>query len=181
MKDRRTKILALVTLSVAGVFVLDKGVSALVLDPWSRITLDITKTEAEIRKANTDLKNEDRVRQHWNKIKDLLDEPRPPDVHTNFLSHLDDLFKKAGVAYDVSENPQVQQQGDFKEYVFETKFKLTWPQFVDLLMELHNSKEFLKPLRITIASQYEKEDRLDVDLKVSTIEHSPAPVRAGLR
>ncbi|HVR87776.1 MAG TPA: hypothetical protein VMU54_25840, partial [Planctomycetota bacterium] len=79
----------------------------------------------------------------------------------------------------VSENPQPQQQGDFKEYIFDTKFKLTWAQFVDLLVELNNSKEFMKVLRMNIASQYEKEDRLDLELKLSTIEHSPAPAKAG--
>jgi hypothetical protein len=82
------------------------------------------------------------------------------------------------VSFDVSENPQPVQQGDFKEYIFDTKFKLTWAQYVDLLVELHKSTEFLKPIRMTVASQYEKEDRLDVDLEVSTIEYSPAPVKA---
>ena len=52
---------------------------------------------------------------------------------------------------------------------------------MDLLAELQNSKEFLKPLRINISSQYEREDRLDLDLKLSTIEYSPAPLKAGIR
>jgi hypothetical protein len=175
MKDKRTRILVIATISVGGLFLLDRGVSALIVDPWSQTTKDIAKANAEIQKANTDLSHKDQVIRDWNKIKDRLDLPRPPDVHTNFLSHLGDLFQKSSVAFDVSENPQHQQQGDFKEYIFDTKFKLTWPQLVDVLVELHNSKEFLKPLRINIVSQYEKEDRLDVDLKVSTIEYSPAP------
>ena len=181
MKERRTKILILATIAVASLFLLDKAVSALVLDPWSRITQEIVKTDADIRKAQITLSNEEHVHHAWNKVRDRLDEPRAPDVHTNFLSHLGDLFEKVGIAFDVSENPQPQQQGDFKEYIFDTKFKLTWPQFVDVLMELHNSKEFLKPLRISCSSQYEKEDRLDVELKVSTIEYSPAPAKAGLK
>lgn len=177
MKDKRTRLLIYITVSMGGLFLLDKGVSALVLDPWAQITKDIAKTNTDIQKANSILASEDAVHQDWKKVRDRLDEPRTPDVHTHFLSHLGDLFQKLGVPFDVSENPQHQQQGDFKEYIFDTKFKLTWPQLVDVLVELHNSKEFLKPLRITIASQYEKEDRLDVDLKVSTIEYSPVPAK----
>jgi hypothetical protein len=179
MNDQRTKILAIVALSALGLFLLDKAVSALVVEPWSKINQDLVKTEVEIRKANQTLASQDGVAKDWAKVRDRLDLPRTPDVHTHFLTHLGDLFEKAGVAFDVSENPQPQQQGDFKEYIFDTKFKLTWAQFVDLLVELHNSKEFVKPLRIQIGSQYEKEDRLDLDLKLSTIEYFPVPVKAG--
>jgi len=181
MMDRRTKLLAIGAGVVVGLFLLDKAVSALVVDPWTRINQDLVKTENEIKKANATLNNEATVRRDWTKIRERLDAPRPPDVHTNFGAHLGDLFEKAGVLFDYAENPQPQQQGDFKEYIFDTKFKLSWAQFVDLLIELHESREFLKPLRITIGSQYEKEDRLDVDLKVSTIEYSPAPVKAGAK
>jgi len=179
--DKRRKILILVTIVAACAFFLDKAVSALVVDPLNKISQDTAKTEAEIKKANTVLNTEETVKRHWNKIRDRLDEPRPPDIHTNFIAHLGDHFEKIGVAYDVNENPQPQQQGDFKEYIFDTKFKLTWPQFVELLVELHNSKEFLKVLRMNVGSQYEKEDRLDVELKVSTIEYSPAPAKAGMK
>ncbi|MBI3856183.1 MAG: hypothetical protein HY293_10890 [Planctomycetes bacterium] len=179
--DKRTRILAIGALVAVCAFVLDKAVGALVIDPLNKINLDLAKADAEIRKANTTLNTEETVRKNWNRIQDRLAEPRPPDVHTNFMSHLSDHFEKINVQFDMQENQQPQQQGDFKEYIFDTKFKLTWPQFVDLLVELHNSKEFLKPLRMNISSLYEKEDLLALELKVSTIEYSPAPVKAGLK
>ena len=179
--DKRRKILIVVTAVAGTAFLLDRAVSALVFEPLQKINLEITKTETEIKKANTVLNSEESVKRNWTKIRDRLDEPRPPDIHTNFLAHLGDHFEKIGVAYDVNENPQPQQQGDFKEYIFDTKFKLTWPQFVELLVELHNSKEFLKVLRMNIGSQYEKEDRLDLELRVSTIEYFPAPAKAGMK
>ena len=179
MTNQRTKVLAIIALTALGLFLLDKVVSALVIDPWTKVNQDLAKTESEIRKANTTLNSEDAVQRGWIRVRNRLDEPRMPDVHTSFLTHLGDLFKKVGVAFDVSENPQPQQQGDFKEYIFDTKFKLTWAEFVDLLVELNNSNEFMKVLRLNVVSQYEKEDRLDLELKVSTIEYSPAPVRAG--
>jgi hypothetical protein len=179
--DKRTKLLAIATAVLASLWVLDQTVTALVLDPLKKLNEDLVKADAEIRKANTTLNSQETVNKNWNKIRDRLDLPRVPDAHTHFLTHLGEVFEKVGVAFDVSENPQPVQLGDFKEYIFDTKFKLTWAQFVDLLVELHNSREFLKPIRMTVASQYEKEDRLDVDLKISTIEYSPAPVKAGAK
>jgi len=178
--DKRKRVLVILVLAATVAFVLDKAVSALVIDPLKKINEDLAKTEADIKRANTALNSQETVSKNWNKIRDRLDQPRIPDVHTHFMTHLGDLFEKVGVtALDVSGNPQPQQQGDFKEYIFDTKFKLTWAQFVDLLVELNNSREFLKPIRMNIGSQYEKEDRLDVELKLSTIEYSPAPVKAG--
>lgn len=179
--DKRRRILIVGTILAVAAFLLDKAVTALVLEPLQKINQEIAKTDAEIRKANTVVNTEETAKRNWTRIRERLDEPRPPDIHTNFLAHLGDHFEKVGVAYDVNENPQPQQQGDFKEYIFDTKFKLTWPQFIELLVELHNSKEFLKVLRMNVGSQYEKEDRLDLELKVSTIEYSPAPVKAGLK
>jgi hypothetical protein len=179
MKDKRTKVLILITAAVGTLFLLDRGVTALVVDPWSTLSKEIVRTDAETQRAYQTLSGEEKVRRDWNKIRDRLDEPKTPDVHTSFLSHLGDLFQKVGVAFDVSENPQHQQQGDFREYIFETKFKLTWPQLVELLVELNNSREFLRPLKVSVISMYEKEDRLDVDLRLSTIEYSPTPAKAG--
>ena len=176
--DKRKRILIIGTIVAVCAFVLDKAVSALVFDPLQKISQDMTKTEAEIKKANTVLNTEETAKRNWTKIRDRLDEPRPPDIHTNFIAHLGDHFEKIAVAYDVNEIAQPAPQGDFKEYIFDTKFKLTWQQFVELLVELHNSKEFLKVLRIGIQSQYEKEDHMVVDLRVSTIEYSPAPEKA---
>lgn len=179
--EKRTRILAFVTIMAASLFLLDKAVTALVLDPLAKINQDLAKADAEIKRANTTLNSQEVVSKNWNRVRDRLDLPRVPDAHTHFLTHLGEMFEKVGVPFDVSENPQPVQQGDFKEYIFDTKFKLTNAQFVDLLVELHNSREFLKPLRMNVASQYEKEDRLDVDLKISTIEYSPAPVKAGAK
>jgi len=179
--DKRTRILAILALTAACGFVLDKAATALVFDPLKKINDELAATETQIRKANTALNSQETVTRNWNKIRDRLDQPRMPDVHTNFMTHLTEIFEKAGVVFDVSGTPQAVQQGDFKEYIFDTKFKLTWPQFVELLVELHNSKEFLKVLKMNVGSQYEKEDRLDLELRVSTIEYSPAPAKAGMK
>ena len=179
--DKRTRVLAIFALSAAGLFVADRAVGALVLDPLKKIDDDLVKTENEIKKANAVLNNQEAVTRNWNKIRDRLDQPRIPDVHTHFMTYLGDVFERIGVVFDVAGTPQAVQQGDFKEYIFDTKFKLTWAQFVDLLVELHNSREFIKLIRLNIGSQYEKEDRLDVELKLSTIEYSPTAAKAGAK
>jgi len=179
--NKRTRALVILALTVACAFVLDKAVGAVILDPLKKINEDLAATEAQIKKANTALKNRDAVTRNWTKIRDRLDQVKLPDVHTNFMAHLNEIFDKTGIASADVSGGQPVQQGDFKEYIFDTKFKLTWAQFVDLLVELHNSKEFLKPLKMNVQSQYEKEDALVVDLKLSTIEYAPVPVKAGAK
>jgi hypothetical protein len=175
----RTRILALAAAAAAGLFLMDKAASAFWFEPWAKVTADLAKADHEIAAARATLVQEKRYQDDWAKVLARLEKPRLPDVNTHFVSHLGDICKRVGVTPDVSGNPQPQQTGDFKEYAYETKFKLTWGQFVDLLAELHQSKEFVKVLKVGVASQYEREDRLDVELKLSTIEHSPAPAKNG--
>jgi len=55
---QRRRILVIVTIAAAVAFVLDKAVSALVFEPLQKISQETTKTEAEIKKANTVLNTE---------------------------------------------------------------------------------------------------------------------------
>ena len=180
MMDRRTQVLVGVVLAVGLAFAADRFFVSSWWQSWKDLSRDIQATDVEISKAKATLAREKRVFDEWAALRKQLD-ARPDDVRTHFMSHLGTLCDKAGVSLDIIGSPQPQQKGDFKEYVYETRFKLTWEQFVNLLGSLHNTKEFLKPSRISISSQYEKEQRLDLDLKVSTIEYEPMPSRAGAR
>lgn len=173
--NRRTKVLFAAVLLAGLGFVLDKLLLSPWLEKWGRLSADIQKTEESIARARNTLAREKAVRDGWGKVRALVAKERMPDVQNHFTAHLGDLGEKAGVNFDIQTTPRFQQQGDFKEYVYDTKLKLTWEQLVRLLVELHNSKEFLKPIRLSVASQYEREDRLDLDLRVSTIEYAPVP------
>lgn len=178
--DRRRKILIAVVALVAGGLVVDKLLFSPWLLKWGALSEQTVQAEAEVGKFKATLAREKRVLEGWEKVRLLLSKERTPDVQTHFVSHLNDLCKRAGVKLD-TQSSRTLRQGDFREYVYETKFKLTMAELVDLLVELHNSKEFLKPMRISVVSQYEREDRLDLDLKVSTIEHDPQPVKPGVK
>lgn len=180
MTEKRTKLLFIAACVVAGAFLLDKAADALWFQPRAKLQGEIEKTNIELAKARAALAREKPVRDSWKLVEDRLSK-RPADVPNHFVSHLGAICSRVGVNLDLSRAPQAVQQGDFREYVFETRFKLTWGQFVDLLAELHNSREFLKPLRISIGSQYEREERLDLDLKVSTIEFAPVQPKAGTK
>jgi hypothetical protein len=168
-----------VVLLVGAGFVLDRLFLAPWLGRWEKLSEEIRRTEEAIQKARATLAREKAVRRDWEEVRALLAAERKPDVQNHFFAHLGEIAKRVGRNVDIQGTGRVQQQGDFKEYVYETRFKLTWEELVRLLVELHNSNEFLKPLRLSVASQYEREDRLDLDLRVSTLEYAPVPPKAG--
>jgi len=180
--DRRTRILAILVGVLLAAFLADRAFASLWLEPWQQLGDQIRKTNIDLNRTKATLAGEDRVRLRWKTIHDLLEAPRVPDVQTHFMEHVGEMCDRVGGTYDIQAGPPQQvKDSDFKEYIIETKFKLTWGQLVDLLAELQNSREFLKPLRINVSSHYEQEDRLDLDLKLSTIEYSPAPLKAPVR
>jgi hypothetical protein len=178
--NRRTKVLFLIVVVAGAAFLGDQLFSGIWWSPWQKAQADIRETDAALAKLKSTLQREEKVSREWDKVKKLLDKPRTPDVENHFLEHLGAICSKMGLEPSM-QGVTVGRRGDFKEYLVDTKLKLTWGQYVDLLGELNDSRELLKPIRITLNSQYEKEDRLDVDLRLSTIEFDPVPVKAGMK
>lgn len=177
MNDRRTRLLAILAATALGLLLVDRAYAALWAEPARKLDEELERARLELIKARTIVAREEAVQEDWRRLRERL-ERRPADVPNHFVSHLGALAARVGGRLDITSSPPG-QQGDFREYPFEMRFKLTWGQFVDLLAELHDSREFLKPLRVHVSSQYEREDRLDVDLRVSTIEFAPAPAKSG--
>lgn len=178
--NRRTRVLAVAAGAVLLVFLGDMAYASLWAAPWAKVNKEIRDADLELARASAVVSREAGVREDWKKIRGLLAQ-RPANVGNHLVGHLESMFDRVGVKADISSTSLPQQQGDFREYVFETRFKLGWKPFVELLAELHNSREFLKLLRLNVVSQYEREERLDVDLKVSTIEYAPLPQKPGAK
>lgn len=178
--DRRTKVLFGIVILAAGGFVVDRIFTSLWWEPWKKTRDEIASVNQGLFRVNATLSDEPKAKKDWKKVRDLLDKPRKPDVQNNFIQHLGSICDKVGTTFDF-QGAQQQRQGDFKEYVVDFKLKLSWEKYVDLLGELHNSKELLKPIRLHISSQYEKEDRMDVDVRVSTIEFDPVAQKTGAK
>ena len=167
--NRRTKVLFAVVLVAAAGFVVDKLATSLWWEPWKKTGDEIADVDKQLRGVNRTVAQEKRIAQEWKEIRDLLDKPREPDVQNHFLEHLRQICDKVGTTFNYTAVPPG-KQGDFKEYVVDFKLQLTWDRYVSLVEELHNSRDLLRILKINIGSQYDREDRMDVDLKVSTIE-----------
>lgn len=178
--DRRAKVLSWIVLLAAAGFVADRLVASLWWEPWKTAREQIQDADRQLARLNGTLKGEEKAQKDWKKVRDLLAKQRTPDVQNHFVEHLAAICDKVGVENNMQQSPPG-RQGDFKEYVVDTKLKLTWAQYLDLLVELHNSRELLKPIRINISSQYDKEDRMDVDLRVSTIEWDRVPQKTGVK
>ena len=178
--NRRTKVLLLVVVVAGAGFIVDQLFRSLWWNPWQKTQAEIRDADGALSKLKRTLLREEKAAKEWDKVKKLLDRRQGPDVENHFVQHLGTICDKVGVENSMSGGP-AGRRGDFKEYIVDTKLKLTWAQYVDFLGELHNSRELLKPIRITLTSMYEKEDRMDADLRLSTIEFDRVPVKAGAK
>lgn len=178
--NRRTKILFVIVIVAGAGFVADQLFRSIWWNPWQKTKADIRDADLALAKLKVTLHREEKVAKDWDKVKKLLDRQRAPDVENHFVEHLGTICEKVGVENSMAGGPPG-RRGDFKEYVVDTKLKLTWGQYVSLLEELNNSRELLKPVRMTLSSQYEKVDQIDVDLRLSTIEFDPVAPKAGTK
>lgn len=172
--DKRTRILAGVAVAAALIFVVDGVAGAIWFDPSADLSKKLQVVDAELEQAHVILARGDQIKKEWEEIRRWLDRPRLPDVPSHFHSHLDGLCGGAGLNPDIQASPP-RQRDDFKEYAYEVRAELKWSQLVDLLWELHESREFLKPVRLGIDSRYDKEEKLALSLRVSTIAWAPEP------
>ena len=170
--EKRTRILVGVALAAVLFFIVDGVAGAMWLDPSAELSKKLEAVDAELDRAHGILARSGQIKKEWAEIQNRLDRPRLPDVPNHFHSHLDDLFSAAGLDPDIQASPP-RQRDDFKEYGYEVRSGLKWPQLVDLLGELHESRQFLKPVRLRIDSRHDKGERLELSLKVSTIAWSP--------
>ena len=178
--DKRTRILAILAGAAALFFIVDAMLTSLWLDPAAELSAKLEVVDAELDRANKIVARGNQTRSAWAMIQSRLDKPRNPDVPSHFHSHLDGLFGGAGLDPDIQASAP-RQRDDFKEYSYEVRSELNWSQLVDLLRELHESREFLKPVRLGISSRYDKEDKLDLSLRVSTIAWAPVKKKKGRR
>lgn len=58
----------------------------------------------------------------------------------------------------------------YREHILETKFDGSYDQFLDLLSKISEADGLLRTRRVTIRSEYEKSPKLDVELRVTSIE-----------
>ena len=176
--DKRTRILLYVILGGLGLVMFDRVLWKPWWEQWNQLGVQLNRVEQDLESANLTFRRGRRVEEDWKRVEARLKKTRDPDVQTHFISHLGQMWARARVGFDINAGPQP-QHGDFREYIYQTKFKLKWEQLVRLLVELHNSEEFLRPMRISIVSRYDREPLLDVDLRVSTIEYVPVNSRNG--
>jgi len=155
--------------------------------PWSAKRVKIlearTSLRLQLQRSMTEIAAKPQVERVWKgmdaalKKQDSLD-----DTSLNLISTMITLTEKAGInlavngqtSQDVSASAAAKgatkaSAKTFREVILETKFDCKWEQLVDLLAAVSESDDLLRTRRISIRSD-EKNSRLDVELRVTTIE-----------
>ncbi|MBI2933087.1 MAG: hypothetical protein HYY16_15695 [Planctomycetes bacterium] len=173
----RRRILAWSVAAIAAVWLIDR----IFFTPWyeemKRLRGEIEKARQQRAIAQATIQTRKSSVDEWKVLHERLARVPGSEARNDFVSGLEALSGLAGLQNWATKVGREQKIGDFIEYSVEGSFYATWEAFVRLLLEIHNWKDFLKVQRLSVTSKYEKENRLEVDLRVSTIE--PAPARGA--
>jgi hypothetical protein len=166
----RERTLGIATLAV----VVAAGVYAFWLSPFLGNADAIAAKRRELgqqkERYEAKLRQRPQKEKEWKALEASLRQ-QGDDPSLNVISAMIDMTQKLDVNLSVSGQSQ-QKISDFREWAVETRVEAEHGKLVDLLSAIQESKDLLRVRRITVRSQYENEktQRLDVDLRVSTVE-----------
>lgn len=173
----RQKLMVWGVAALAAAFFVDRFYFTPWYDEMKKLRTDLEGVGRQLAVARATVATAPAVKAEWKVLNDRLARAKESDTLNEFVIGLGKLCADAGVS-NLSTKPgreqKVGERGEFIEYAVETNFQATWEPFVRLLYKIACEKEFLKVQRLVITSKYEKEDRLDVELRASTIELAQA-------
>lgn len=168
----RQRLLVVVVLSGAGLWL----TLQLFVDPWwgemKKLRQDVEKARGQIAAMKETIDRGPAWNAKWRKLNERLSRERESDTLSQFVMGVGKLCTDAGVqdlSTKTGREQKLGERGEFVEYAVETTFKAGWPAFVELLKAVKKEKEFLRVQRLAVTSK-EKESRVDVEMRVSTIE-----------
>ena len=176
--SKRERMVMIVAMSAAGLYLLDLIFVGPFFAEWNDVSQGIEKKSKELDGVRILLKHEMRSQGEWKKLRKRLDSEKRAATTEELLVHIDEIGRKAGVSRDIMniKPSRDKQTGDFREVSLEASLETSITGMKDLLVELYNSSEFLKISRLTVTSRLgdrKRKDRLDVDIKISTIQYAP--------
>ena len=173
--SKRERIIVIAALGAAAFFLFDRFLLTPWSSRWDAVARDLVEKRKGLEGARSGLAREADYASEWEKLEAGLTADRRKDVLQALLDHINDLERRAKVTVNVNMSRE-DQVGDFREISLEISLRTTVEGLRNLLVEMYNSKEFLRISRLKVgANPFEKAraDRLDVELKVSTIGYRP--------
>ncbi len=167
----RQKLLVWIVLSAVGLWLFDQ----IYFGPWSdemrKLGDETAKMRTQVEMARRTVAARREAAADWKAVEDRIGKGRESDAVVNeFVAGLQNLSGVVGLQNWSTKVGRGQKTGDFAEHAVETSFQAGWEAFVRLLWDLRGWKDFIRVQRFVITSKYEKENRLDVEMRVSTIE-----------
>jgi hypothetical protein len=167
-------------MTVAGLWLLDQTILTPWFEEWDRVSVEIIEKRDALESAEHLLKREVEAARDWRIIENQLTAEDRAATTDTLLVHMENLEQRAGVTMDITSDREV-DRGDFSEINLEISLQTDISGLRNLLVELYNSEEFLRMSRLNVSAQpfdKKRKGRLDVGLRVSTIEYHP--IRKGV-
>lgn len=179
MSDRRRLLTIAAALALGGL-----GLDQFAVSPWldaraqTRSAIETARTKLDA--ANAALRDEPNVAAAWKAVTAKLDRVRPEESANQFNIFLQTLvdgqkLEKATLKPAAGVRPLTGTA--YRIQAVDMTFRCSWEAFVKLLLELNNADAFVRVESLTVTSQYQRGNHLDVTLRVSTL----SPLSGGSR
>ena len=173
--SERERWIVIAAVAVAGLWLGDAMFLSPWMEEWDLVNARIYQKEKELEDAEMLLERELDVARAWKGLEDPLTSEDRADTQAAFIRHMGELEKKAGVRGSTKASRET-DLGDFTEISLEMTMETDIDGLRNLLVELYNSREFLKVSRLSINAHpfdRSRRDKIDISLTVSTIDYHP--------
>jgi hypothetical protein len=155
--------------------------------PWEQKRTELLearrKLESQLNDTNRIIGQRKAAEAAWKPLDAALKkQSEQEDVSLALIGDMIGLTQSVGMnlsvnnshASDIANGPVVERGKTrtpmYREHILETKFDGSYDQFLELLSKISDADGLLRTRRVTIRSEYEKSPKLDVELRVTSIE-----------
>jgi hypothetical protein len=175
LANRREKIIAVVTVAVLGLLVIDQYVLNPYLDERARVEKSLNEATASSNKADSLLKARKETDGAWSAMLKSGLTTDPAAAESQALHKMREWSDASRVEMQSLKPDRVARSGDFQQIRIQATGNTSTAAFANLLSLIETATIPIKVNEFRLTSRKEGADDLSFALSVSTVVFSPAP------
>jgi hypothetical protein len=179
LANRREKIIAIVTVAVLGLLVIDQYVLNPYVEERDRVAKALNEATASRKKADGLLKARKQTEDAWSALLKGGLKTDPGDAESQAVHKMREWSDSSHVDMQSLKPDRVARSGDFQQIRIQATGNATTAAFANLLGMIETATIPIRVNEFRLTSRKEGADDLTFALSVSTVVFSPAPPKAS--